>query len=100
MSFWVLLSPGSPGQGGRWFPLGPKSEPCVYLAGVLGIVPLEGRGEDKRHVTHLGCHSGEWGLDLGSLELAPPSLGPGIDTHLVPQPHGLPGPSCHPQCVF
>ncbi|KAM5198658.1 coronin-7 [Hipposideros larvatus] len=25
--------------------------------GVLGIVPLEGRGEDKRHVTHLGCHS-------------------------------------------
>ncbi|KAF6271355.1 coronin 7 [Rhinolophus ferrumequinum] len=25
--------------------------------GVVGIVPLEGRGEDKRHVTHLGCHS-------------------------------------------
>uniref|UniRef100_A0A8D1CTF3 Coronin n=1 Tax=Sus scrofa TaxID=9823 RepID=A0A8D1CTF3_PIG len=25
--------------------------------GVLGIVPLEGQGEDKRHVTHLGCHS-------------------------------------------
>lgn len=26
-------------------------------AGVLGIVPLEGQGENKRHVTHLGCHS-------------------------------------------
>ncbi|XP_059271433.1 coronin-7 isoform X3 [Mustela nigripes] len=25
--------------------------------GVLGIVPLEGQGEDKRHVTYLGCHS-------------------------------------------
>ncbi|XP_066870346.1 coronin-7 isoform X3 [Kogia breviceps] len=25
--------------------------------GVVGIVPLEGQGEDKRHVTHLGCHS-------------------------------------------
>ncbi|XP_036776347.2 coronin-7 isoform X1 [Manis pentadactyla] len=25
--------------------------------GVLGIVPLEGQGEDKRLVTHLGCHS-------------------------------------------
>uniref|UniRef100_A0A9L0K9R9 Coronin n=1 Tax=Equus asinus TaxID=9793 RepID=A0A9L0K9R9_EQUAS len=25
--------------------------------GILGIVPLEGQGEDKRHVTHLGCHS-------------------------------------------
>nr|KAF6354612.1 coronin 7 [Myotis myotis] len=25
--------------------------------GVLGIVPLEGQGENKRHVTHLGCHS-------------------------------------------
>ncbi|XP_072798691.1 coronin-7 isoform X2 [Vicugna pacos] len=25
--------------------------------GVLGIVPLEGQEEDKRHVTHLGCHS-------------------------------------------
>uniref|UniRef100_A0A8C3VWH4 Coronin n=1 Tax=Catagonus wagneri TaxID=51154 RepID=A0A8C3VWH4_9CETA len=25
--------------------------------GVLGIVPLESQGEDKRHVTHLGCHS-------------------------------------------
>ncbi|XP_047636606.1 coronin-7 isoform X6 [Phacochoerus africanus] len=25
--------------------------------GVLGIVPLEGQAEDKRHVTHLGCHS-------------------------------------------
>ncbi|EQB77560.1 hypothetical protein CB1_000398006 [Camelus ferus] len=27
------------------------------VPGVLGIVPLEGQGEDKRHVTHLGCHS-------------------------------------------
>ncbi|XP_012503157.1 PREDICTED: coronin-7 [Propithecus coquereli] len=26
--------------------------------GVLGIVPLEDQGEDKRHVAHLGCHSG------------------------------------------
>ncbi|XP_069342303.1 coronin-7 [Eulemur rufifrons] len=26
-------------------------------AGVLGIVPLEDQGEDKRHVAHLGCHS-------------------------------------------
>ncbi|XP_006897536.1 PREDICTED: coronin-7 [Elephantulus edwardii] len=26
--------------------------------GMLGIVPLEGQGEDKRCVTHLGCHSG------------------------------------------
>ncbi|XP_045676612.1 coronin-7 isoform X3 [Phyllostomus hastatus] len=25
--------------------------------GVLGIVPLEGQGEERRHVTHLGCHS-------------------------------------------
>ncbi|XP_070635661.1 coronin-7 isoform X5 [Bos indicus] len=25
--------------------------------GVLGIVPLESQGEDKRQVTHLGCHS-------------------------------------------
>ncbi|XP_036870380.2 coronin-7 isoform X3 [Manis javanica] len=25
--------------------------------GVLGIAPLEGQGEDKRLVTHLGCHS-------------------------------------------
>ncbi|XP_029801866.1 coronin-7 [Suricata suricatta] len=25
--------------------------------GVLGIVPLDGQGEDKRQVTHLGCHS-------------------------------------------
>ncbi|XP_047569826.1 coronin-7 [Lutra lutra] len=25
--------------------------------GVLGIVPLEGQGEDKRQVTYLGCHS-------------------------------------------
>ncbi|XP_070269194.1 coronin-7 [Myotis yumanensis] len=25
--------------------------------GVLDIVPLEGQGENKRHVTHLGCHS-------------------------------------------
>ncbi|KAM6155686.1 coronin-7-like [Rhynchocyon petersi] len=25
--------------------------------GVLGFVPLEGRGDDKRCVTHLGCHS-------------------------------------------
>nr|XP_036870380.1 coronin-7 isoform X4 [Manis javanica] len=25
--------------------------------GALGIVPLEGQGEDKRLVTHLGCHS-------------------------------------------
>lgn len=25
--------------------------------GVLGIVPLEGQGEEGRHVTHLGCHS-------------------------------------------
>ncbi|CAK6444740.1 unnamed protein product [Pipistrellus nathusii] len=25
--------------------------------GVLGIVPLDGQGENKRHVTHLGCHS-------------------------------------------
>uniref|UniRef100_A0A2K5BZ44 Coronin n=1 Tax=Aotus nancymaae TaxID=37293 RepID=A0A2K5BZ44_AOTNA len=28
--------------------------------GVLGIVPLQGQGEDKRCVAHLGCHSGEW----------------------------------------
>eukprot|EP00070_Physeter_catodon_P033063 XP_028339957.1 coronin-7 [Physeter catodon] len=27
--------------------------------GMVGIVPLEGQGEDKRHVTHLGCHS-DW----------------------------------------
>ncbi|KAG8506484.1 Coronin-7, partial [Galemys pyrenaicus] len=27
-------------------------------AGVLGIVPLDGQGEHKGHVTHLGCHSG------------------------------------------
>ncbi|XP_012587123.1 PREDICTED: coronin-7 [Condylura cristata] len=26
-------------------------------AGVLGIVPLDGQGEHKGHVTHLGCHS-------------------------------------------
>ncbi|XP_036134423.1 coronin-7 [Molossus molossus] len=26
-------------------------------AGVLGIVPLKGQGEDKRHVIYLGCHS-------------------------------------------
>ncbi|XP_037670989.1 coronin-7 isoform X2 [Choloepus didactylus] len=25
--------------------------------GVLGIVPLDSPGEEKRHVTHLGCHS-------------------------------------------
>ncbi|XP_012867015.1 PREDICTED: coronin-7 isoform X3 [Dipodomys ordii] len=25
--------------------------------GVLGIVPLDGHGEDKRHVAYLGCHS-------------------------------------------
>ncbi|XP_063573167.1 coronin-7 isoform X8 [Pongo abelii] len=25
--------------------------------GVLGIVPLQGQGEDKRRVAHLGCHS-------------------------------------------
>ncbi|VFV27332.1 coronin-7-like [Lynx pardinus] len=25
--------------------------------GVLGIVPLDGQGEDKRQVAHLGCHS-------------------------------------------
>ncbi|XP_014444720.1 coronin-7 isoform X2 [Tupaia chinensis] len=25
--------------------------------GVLGIVPLESQGEDKRHVAYLGCHS-------------------------------------------
>ncbi|XP_017741816.1 PREDICTED: coronin-7 isoform X1 [Rhinopithecus bieti] len=25
--------------------------------GVLGIVPLQGQGEDKRRVVHLGCHS-------------------------------------------
>ncbi|XP_036266119.1 coronin-7 isoform X1 [Pipistrellus kuhlii] len=25
--------------------------------GVLGIVPLDGQGDNKRHVTHLGCHS-------------------------------------------
>ncbi|XP_028379228.1 coronin-7 isoform X3 [Phyllostomus discolor] len=25
--------------------------------GVLGIVPLEDQGEERRHVTHLGCHS-------------------------------------------
>ncbi|XP_060028444.1 coronin-7 isoform X2 [Erinaceus europaeus] len=25
--------------------------------GVLGIVPLEGQGEHRRHVAHLGCHS-------------------------------------------
>ncbi|XP_021568009.1 coronin-7-like [Carlito syrichta] len=25
--------------------------------GVLGIVPLEGQGGDKRHVAYLGCHS-------------------------------------------
>ncbi|XP_011374774.1 coronin-7 isoform X2 [Pteropus vampyrus] len=25
--------------------------------GMLGIVPLEGQGDDKRHVTYLGCHS-------------------------------------------
>ncbi|XP_053527671.1 coronin-7 [Artibeus jamaicensis] len=25
--------------------------------GVLGIVPLESQGEERRHVTHLGCHS-------------------------------------------
>ncbi|XP_062954891.1 coronin-7 isoform X2 [Cynocephalus volans] len=25
--------------------------------GVLGIVPLEGQGDDKRHVAYLGCHS-------------------------------------------
>lgn len=43
-------------------------------------------------MTHLGCHSGEWGLDPGSLELDPPSLGPGLHAHLVPWPWGLPGP--------
>ncbi|XP_064151569.1 coronin-7 isoform X4 [Loxodonta africana] len=36
---------------------------CTLIAfnsdcpGVLGIVPLDGQGEDKRHVMHLGCHS-------------------------------------------
>lgn len=91
MSFWVSCSLGA--LGSRQFPLGLKPEPlCVPLTGVLGIVPLDGQGEDKRQVTHLGCHSGEWRLDPGSPELAPPSLGAGIHTHLGPRSLGLPVP--------
>lgn len=67
----------------------------MCLTGVLGIVPLDGQGEDKRQVAHLGCHSGEWKLDPGGLELAPPSLGAGTPT--VPW---VPSPSCCLHCAF
>lgn len=91
LSFWVSCPLGA--LGSRQFPLGLKSEAHMCLTGVLGIVPLEGQGEDKRQVTYLGCHSGEWRLDQKSLELAPPSLGAGTHTHLKPQSHDWRGPS-------
>lgn len=93
-----LVSSGSLEQ--QTVPIRTEVRTPVCLTGVLGIVPLEGQGEDKRQVTYLGCHSGEWRLDPGSLDLAPPSLGAGIHTHLDPQSHGLPGPSCCPHCTF
>lgn len=34
---------------------------CVFSAGVLGIVPLEGRDGGKRTVSQLCCHSGRLG---------------------------------------
>lgn len=93
-----LVSSGSLEQ--QTVPIRTEVRTPVCLTGVLGIVPLEGQGEDKRQVTYLGCHSGEWSLDPGSLDLAPPSLGAGIHTHLDPQSHGLPGPSCCPRYTF
>lgn len=32
---------------------------------------MEGQEADKKHVAHLGCHSGEWMLGPGSPELLP-----------------------------